>query len=221
MSRAGAPRGSPVTRARTTLCLAALALAPGWSIAAPVVTDADVRVTFLSPTSCTVALALHVEGDIVEHRIERADGAEVELLDVSGARRVGDAEDVGRTRALVLEPAVDRYSLTYRVTQPSNRAGRCPLWIPTVPTTGRGRTVHITVQVPRGATARGTMPSFAWAGDEGTATIGHLPAFVRVPYAMPGEPLPWNVARIMDATAVATLLVATAAWTRRRRSRAS
>lgn len=216
MSRAGAPRGSTVTRARTTLCVAALVMAPATSIAASVVTDADVRVTFLSPTSCAVALALHVEGDTVDHRIDLADGADVELLDVAGARRVGDTVDVGRTRSLVLEPGAGRYALNYRVILPEHRAGRCPLWIPTTPTAGRGRVVRITVRIPPGATASGTMPSFTWTGDEGTVEIGHLPAFVRVPYAGPGEPAPWDVARIMDATAVATLLAATVLWTRRR-----
>lgn len=216
MIRAGAPRGSAAAKARTTLCLAALVTTPVVTMAAPVVADADVQVTFLSPTSCTVALAVSVDSDTVEHRIEIADGAEVALLRIVGARQVGETKDVGRTRALVLEPDADRYSLDYEVTQPANRAGQCPLWIPTVPTAGRERVVQITVRLPPGATAGGTMPSFVWTGEEGTALIGHLPAFVRVPYGLPGEPRPWNIARLMDAVAVVTLLAATALWTRRR-----
>jgi hypothetical protein len=61
------------------------------------------------------------------------------------------------------------------------------------------------------------MPAFSWVGAEGTASIGHLPAFVRVPYALPGEPAPWNIARVMDVVSVLTLVAATLAWARSRR----
>ena len=219
MIRARARRGLSAVAARATLCGVAALFTPVMLTAAATVTGADVRVTFDSPTSCTVAMALGVDADTVEHRIEIADGTSVEQLDIAGARRIGETKEVGRTRALVLEPESDRYSLNYRVTQPASRASRCPLWIPTTPTAGRGRVVRITVRVPPGATARGTMPTFEWDGDEGTAAISHLPAFVRVPFALAGEPAPWNVARIMDATAIATLLAATVIWTRRRSRR--
>jgi hypothetical protein len=46
------------------------------------------------------------------------------------------------------------------------------------------------------------------------AAIAHLPAFVRVPFARPGEPAPWNVARLMDILSIAALVVATLAWAR-------
>lgn len=218
MIHASAPRGWSAATARATVCgLALVVIAPIPLMSAPVVTEADVHVTFDSPTTCSVVLTLGVDADTVEHRIEIADGATVELLDVAGARRAGEAKDIGRTRALILKPEADRYSLNYRVTQAANRASRCPLWIPTTPTAGRGRVVRITVRVPPGATARGTMPTFEWTGEEGAAEISHLPAFVRVPYSLPGEPAPWNVGRIMDATAIATLLAATVTWTRRRK----
>jgi hypothetical protein len=65
------------------------------------------------------------------------------------------------------------------------------------------------------------MPTSRWSGDAGTATIGHLPAFVRVPYAMPGEPAPWNIAQVMDYFSIVTLVVATLFWWRQQRSRRS
>ena len=64
------------------------------------------------------------------------------------------------------------------------------------------------------------MPTFRWEGDEGVATIGHLPAFVRVPYAMPGEPAPWDINTIMDAASIVTLIGSTLIWARYRRRRA-
>ena len=64
------------------------------------------------------------------------------------------------------------------------------------------------------------MPGLAWVGQEGSATLGHLPAFVRVPYAMPGEPAPFNIAFAMDVVAIGTLVLASAAWARGRRGQA-
>jgi hypothetical protein len=61
------------------------------------------------------------------------------------------------------------------------------------------------------------MPTLRWEGDEGVATIGHLPAFVRVPYAMPGEPAPWDINAIMDGASIVTLAVATLVWWRRQK----
>jgi hypothetical protein len=217
MSRAAAQRVSAVARAFTSLAGIAVVIAPLSAWAAPVVTSADVQVAFDGPTACTVGLTLDVDANTVEHRIEVADGATIDLLGIAGARPHGEATNVGRTRALILEPESGRYTLNYRVTQPAHRAGRCPLWIPTIPTAGRGRAVRITVRIPPGATAMGTMPTFDWTGEQGTVAINHLPAFVRVPHALAGEPAPWNVARIMDVTAIATLLAATVIWTRRRR----
>ena len=111
------------------------------------------------------------------------------------------------------------YTLRYEVEQPEHRAFRCPLWIPTVAADGLSQDVHLAVRIPAGATAAGTMPAFTWTGEEGTSTIGHLPAFVRVPFGMPGTPMPMNVAGVMDIVSIATLLAATAAWARRRLSR--
>ena len=84
-----------------------------------------------------------------------------------------------------------------------------------MPADGRSQAVALRVRIPAGAIAAGTMPGLAWVGEEGTATLGHLPAFVRVPYAMPGESMPLNIAFVMDVVAIATLVLASAAWARR------
>ena len=43
--------------------------------------------------------------------------------------------------------------------------------------------------LPAGAQPSGTMPAFTWANGVGTATLGHLPAFVRLP-STPGVAAP-------------------------------
>jgi hypothetical protein len=199
-------------------------LVPGWTsaaaMAAPVLRSAEVRIAFQSPAACSVDLSVTIEqASQVEHRIEILDGARVDLIGVTGAAPVAAPRDVGRTRALVLEPEAATYILRYTVEQPVGPVGRCPLWIPTVPADLRAASVRLIARLPGGARASGTMPSFTWSGDEGTAAIGHLPAFVRVPYAMPGEPAPWNIAAIMDAASIAVLLASTLAWARHRRRR--
>jgi hypothetical protein len=165
-----------------------------------------------------VELALSVEGAAeVEHRVEVVEGARVELIAVRGATLAGEPRMVGRTRALVLRLDAATYTLRYAVEQPPSRASRCPLWVPSVPADGRSQAVRLSVRIPASAEAAGTMPGFAWSGGEGTTTLGHLPAFVRVPYAMPGAPTPLDIAFVMDLVAVVTLVVATAAWARRNR----
>lgn len=224
---------------RIGCAVAALALAPIGSAGAPILRSAEARIVFSSPTSCAVDLTLRVEDGApppsgalqdgapglqsrrqVEHRIEAADGARIELLGVYGAAQVGDSRDVGRTRALVLRPEASVYTLRYTLEQPPDRANRCPLWIPTVPADGRSQAMRLLVRLPAGAMPVGTMPAFAWTGEEGAAMLGHLPAFVHVPYALPGAPAPWNIARVMDLVSVATLVLATLTWARRIRGQA-
>jgi hypothetical protein len=179
--------------------LGALTCAPITAFAAPVLRDADVRVEYRSPTRCVVDLTVSVDGATqVEHRVEVVDGARVELSELRGAVQLGEAWTVGRTRALVVRPAGAAYTVRYAVEQPPSSASRCPLWIPSVPADGRSQAVAVRVRIPAGATAAGTMPGFSWVGDEGTARLGHLPAFV------------------MDVVAIGTLVLASAAWARRR-----
>jgi hypothetical protein len=198
-----------------------LCVAPIASAAAPVLRSADARIEMHAPGRCEVALTVDL-GDAarVEHRIEVVENGRVELIALHGAVAVGEPRTVGRTRALVLEPApgASPYTLRYIVEQPSAHEGRCPLWIPTIPTEGGGRPVRLVATLPAGATPVGTMPLFAWDGHEGTAVLAHLPAFVRLPYALPGMPSPRDVARMMDIVSVVALAGATIAWARRRRA---
>jgi hypothetical protein len=192
-------------------------LIPASGAATPHLTSADARIEFLSPTSCRVELTLGVDdAPEVTHRIEVVEGGSLELIDVTGAATT-PAKEVGRTRVLTTRPQAEVYTLRYAVQQPAGRPGRCPLWVPTVAADGRSAGVRLAVRLPAGAVAAGTMPTFKWSGEEGTATIGHLPAFVRVPFALRGEAAPWNIARGMDFFSIATLLVATLAWARSRR----
>ena len=205
--------------------LVARALAGAWLIpcmaaAAPVLTAADVRMALSSPTTCDVTLTVSVSGATeIEHRLEVLEGSRVELLAVRDAQQVGEVRDIGRTRALVVTPGSASYTIHYRVEQATAHAYRCPIWLPTVPADGRSRKVRVTVDVPAGTTASGTMPAFAWTGTQGSASLPHLPAFVIVPYAAVGGSRPWDVSRVMDAVAIGTLVFASAVWLRRQKGR--
>lgn len=191
-----------------------------WS--APVLQSAVVEVRFLSPAVCQVALTSAVgDAATVEHRIEVTHGTEVELVNLRGGSMEQPPVDVGRTRALVVRPAAREYTLDYHVSLPPDRVHRCPLWLPAAPADGRSRNVRIEVGIPDGASPAGTMPALAWAGSLGTATVGHLPSFVLVPFAAPGAPRSWDVSRVMDVVAIATLGLASLVWVRRARSRRS
>ena len=61
------------------------------------------------------------------------------------------------------------------------------------------------------------MPAFTWSDGVGTTTLGHLPAFVRVPYAADGGSAPWNLARLMDGVSIGVLVVASLLWLLRSR----
>ncbi len=209
------------------ICLLGVTLLLAWSmtavaVAAPVLRMAEVAVTFTAPAACDVTLTVEVgEAAEVEHRLELLDGTEVEWVEVTAGRVIGEARDIGRTRSLRLAPAQvgAAYTLRYRVMQAAERAYRCPLWLPTTPADGRSRRVQLVVTVPEGAEASATMPAFAWTGPRGTATLPHLPAIVIVPFARAGEPRPWDISRVMDLTALATLAGSTAWFLRRRRGR--
>ena len=181
----------------------ALLLILAWSTsaaAAPVLRSAEVQIAITSPTSCEVVLSLVVDGAAqVEHRIAAAEGSRIELLDVRGAQQAADVRAIGRTQALVLRPDGASYGFRYRVVQPDAQTERCPIWLPTVPTDGRARSIRFAATVPPGSTAGWSMPSFTWTGTHGTATLGHLPAVVRIAYAAEGEPRRWSIAELIDA----------------------
>jgi hypothetical protein len=191
-------------------------LAAGLAVV-PVLTGADARIIVLSPTVCDVRLAVTVDGaEDVEHRLEVLDGAVVGDLAVRGAT-ADSVRTVGRTQAVHVRPHGAAYELSYRIEQPPAGRFRCPLWLPTTPADGRSRAVRLAVTLPAGAEPSGTMPAFTWRDGVGTATLGHLPAFVRVPYAVDGVAAPWNLARLMDGVSVGVLVVASLLWLLRSR----
>lgn len=214
---------TPTISTARTLAFAGVAagLLAAPAAAAPVLTSADARIAFSAPTACEVTLTLAVSGTAeVEHRLEALEGSRTELVEVAGGEQVGLAREIGRTLSLVVRPGGASYTLHYRVTQADDRPYRCPIWLPAAPADGRTRNVRLSVAVPAGTSANGTMPSFAWTGPEGAATLGHLPAFVIVPFAAAGSARPWDVSRVMDAAAVGTLVLASAVWLRRQQGKA-
>ncbi|MFN7980149.1 MAG: hypothetical protein U0P30_18590 [Vicinamibacterales bacterium] len=213
---------SSLRLAAPCVALTLLLAAPASTAAAPVLRAVDARIRFDSATSCSVALTFTVQGaSQVEHRLEVLDGAEVRSVQVAQAV-AGEPRDVGRTRALVVTPSADGtpYTLRYEVRQSDARAHRCPLWLPTVPTDGRSRAVHLVTEVPSGTTVVGGMPSFTWQGARGEVTLAHLPAFVIVPFADAAALRPWDVSRVMDTVALGTLALASLAWLARQKGRA-
>ena len=204
-----------VNRAAIAALVAASLLAPCRpAAAAPVLRAADVQVGFTSPASCEVSLRVTIEGAAkVEHRVE----GRIELLAVTGARQLGDIRSIGRTESLVLQPAQVSYELRYRATMIADRAHRCPIWLPTVPADGQSRAVVLRVELPPGTVPGRSMPAFTWTGPAGTATLGHLPAFVHVPFVRDGEAHAWEIGRVMDGVALTVFAGASAWWVWRRK----
>jgi hypothetical protein len=199
---------------RHALIAACVVLAASAAAAAPVLRSADVQITVTSPTSCEVALALAVEGiSEIEHRVETFEGSRIELVGIRGARQVGEVRAIGRTQSLVLRPDQAAYGFRYRVVQPEQRMHRCPIWLPTVPTDGRSRPVRLDIDLPPATAAGDSMPAFTWTGVHGAATLGHLPAVVRVPYTREGDARGWGIGAVMDGLAIAAFVGATAVWT--------
>jgi hypothetical protein len=203
------------------LVVATTLLVPSTTAAAPVVTAAVIRIVVSSPTTCEVTMALRIEGaSDVEHRIEAFDGSQIDLDEVSGAQPLGEARPIGRTRSLLLRLGQPEYQIRYRARQGAARRDRCPLWLPAVPTTGLLDAVRLEVHLPAGSRPSSSMPAFTWTGVTGTATLGHVPAFVRVPFAAAGEAAAWDLLRVMDGIAVTMLVGASSIWLWRRRRRA-
>ncbi len=164
-------------------------------------------------------MTLTVEGvSEIDHRVETFGGGRVDLVDMRGARQVGDVRSIGRTQSLVLRPDQATYGFRYRASQPASFADRCPIWLPAVPTDGRSRAISIRIQLPPGST-RGRLDAGIRVDGSASARpgLGHLPAFVRVPYTADGEAPGWGIGRVMDAVAVIVFGAATAVWAWRRR----
>jgi hypothetical protein len=184
--------------------------------------SAAVNASLTSATSCDVTMALETTaGGDIDHRLEAFAGTQIELLAVRGAE-TGSHHDIGSTRSLIVRPGARQpYQIQYRITQPGERAFRCPLWVPALATDGRSRSVTIKVALPEGSTPSGSsFPALAWDGSGGTATLAHVPAFIRVAFAggsTSPESAPLDIASTMDVLAVAMMAVATAGWLWRRR----
>ena len=207
-----------MTMARTVRLAALLsagALAPAVALAAPVLREAEVQITFTSPTSCEVVIALTVDGAAqVEHRLDAEDA---ELIGMRGATQLSAVRAIGRTQSLVLTPTGGAYQFQYRVRVPDTFAYRCPIWLPTVPTDGQSKAVRIRVELPATASPGSSLPAFNWTGTKGAAVLGHLPAFVRVPYATGGEARPWDIGALMDAATGIVFVGASVIWIWRRK----
>jgi hypothetical protein len=202
---------------KTTMVTACVMAAASAASAAPVLRSADVRITFTSPTSCDVTMALTIDGaPEIDHRLD-ASPSGVELIDSRGAQRIGDVRAVGRTQSLVLRPNHAAYEFAYRARQPDDRAYRCPIWLPAVATDGQSRAVRLQIDLPSGSAHGASMPALTWTGVHGSTTIGHLPAFVRVSYGPEGESPGWSVGQVMDAAAATVFAGASALWVWRRR----
>jgi hypothetical protein len=217
------PRVSPGTTGLAgVLLLCTAAAASPASAAPPVLRSADVQIAMTAPTTCEVVLSVAIDNvpEVVEHRLELLDGATATLVD-SASAVTAPPRAVGRTQALIVRSPPPSYALRYRVQQPPAGAFRCPLWLPTTPADGRSRAVRLTARVPDGARPAGTMPAFVWNSGVGTATLGHLPAFVRLPFEADGIRTPWNLARLMDGVSIAVLAGASLVWLQRTRRRSA
>jgi len=198
------------------------------------VLKADFRIVMTSDSACDVTADLVLDrrdtGDVV-HRLQLFDGAQAELAGVTGATIKSNPAIDGRTLVLTVTPApspAGPYSIRYRVTQPAKWGYRCPLFLPTLPMTGQMGAVRLDVALPPGSTAtRGTFPAFTWTQERGTAfrgssAIGHIPAFVQVPFRDAGHDPGWwarqDIATVTDTTAVVVLVLGTLFWVWRSRA---
>ena len=180
----------------------------------PVLRDAAIEATFQSPTSCEVRAAFTITGGAAsvaaEYRLYTGEAGRVEVLEAAGVNADGPSASSGRLHlfhAPYSGSGTDSYTLHYRVTQPQSHAYRCPVWLPTVATDGRSRDVRIRVTLPPNASpGGGAFPTLEWRSDAGTAVLGHVPAFLHVRFSDAAGPAgPWNVARVMDAIALAAI----------------
>ena len=184
--------------------------------AAPTLRSADIRIAIRSADVCDVTMTIHLDGGgAVDHRIEAAPDARIDLSAVRGARMVQEPGRVGRTQSLVLEPADAPYELSYSAQGFASH--RCPLWVPVAPADGVSRAVRLSVALFPGARPYSTMPAFAWNGSSGTATLGHIPAFARVPYTVGGEAGVLDIATVMDGLTMLVFAAASGFWFWRRR----
>jgi hypothetical protein len=193
-------------------------LLPAAAAGAPVLRSAAITVTATTATSCDVDMTVTVDGaTTVEHRVDMPPPSQVTLLAIGGATANGAPRSVGRTQSIIMQIERPTYALRYRVQQPESLRGRCPLWLPTIPADGFSRNVQIDVNLPPGMSPGTSMPPFAWRDTRGSTRLGHIPAFVLVPFAPAGLEQAWDITLAMDVVAVAVFVVASGLWLWRRR----
>jgi hypothetical protein len=200
----------------------ALIVSAAWAVpapaaASPAIVAADIRVIVSSPSSCEVTMALRVDGTTeVEHPIEAFGDAVAHLDEVQGAQVLTGPRRSGRTQMVALQLQQPDYELRYRFVQNSERLGRCPVWVPAIPSTGTLGSIRISVRLPDESQPGASMPALTWSGSVGSTALAHVPAFVRVSYSARGAAVTWDVARVMDGLAVAVFAVASLMWLWRR-----
>ena len=99
--------------------------------------------------TASFAVALDRAGDI-EQRLQRLEGSQVDLLEITGAEQGAARRSIGLTESFMLRfpnAGNSRYELRYRVRQPDDWAYRCPVWLPAV-AADRPRNVEIEVTLP-------------------------------------------------------------------------
>ncbi len=162
-------------------------------------------------------MRLAIDGSIaIDHRIEAADETQINVSALRGAGQLTAPRTIGRTLSLTLEPRSREYELAYTVQRIASLY-RCPVWVPAVPADGVSRQMRISVELPPGTSPRGTMPAFIWKATTGTTTLGHIPAFVRVPFAPHGTNDVWDVSTTMDVLTIAVFAAASSIWIWRRK----
>jgi hypothetical protein len=191
--------------------------APVLAAATPVLRSADIRMLMRSDDACDVTVTVAIDGGSpIDHRIEAADGSRIELSAVRGAIHSAPPQRVGRTLSLILEPHAQEYEFAYTVQRLAARY-RCPVWVPAMAADGRSRQVRISVELPPATSAGTTMPTLTWEGTSGSTTLGHIPAFVRVPFARQGDTKMWDVSKTMDVLTVVVFAAASGIWVWQRR----
>ncbi len=218
----------PRARVLSALWVLMLLPPPAALAAPPILRDANLKVTFTNSNTCEVDAGFSVTpgtATSLEHRLQLFEGTSVEVIRDLRRRAASPGlhlrANTGSSQLQAPSPDAHSYTVRYRVIQLEGRAFRCPLWLPTAPSDGRSLGVQVAVRLPAGATpSGGGFPALRWVASEGVARLGHVPAFVRVPFNEAGRPPTgsWNINRVMDGTAILLLVVGMVGfiWRKRR-----
>ena len=144
--------------------------------------------------------------------------AESDLVDVQGARPVGDVRSIGRTQSLVLRPGQAAYGFRYRARQPDRlrgplsnlAAGGADRW--TLPRDPHPHSASTGLGPGPARCHRSHGPARQVRPD--SVTFQRSSACLTAPMA---KRPPWGIGRVMDAVAILVFGGATAIWAWRRR----